>query len=802
MNEYKQEYIAGIDEASKASLDVRREFYKLAVYWKYFAGCLIVALMIAYFFNRYTTALYKVNATVLIRNDAKTKSLNNTMLKEFDVFGTTNSVINEMGVIRSKSLSRKTVTDLNLYISYFYSTKKLGRSVEMYKLSPFLVEIDTSHLQIANVPIYVKILSKDQYSLEIEPTPAAYLIDINDHTVSDIISIDASFEKTCNFGQLVTTPYFSFKLMNNTVNSGGYDNGKDYRFLITDPWELGSAYSESLDVNPIQKDASVVEVSMVSNNPEKAIDFLNKLCLNYINIDLQEKNQTAFKTIAFIDEQLNEITDSLSSVENVLENFRVSNKVMDISDNSKAVSEKLAELDKEKALQNIEVKYYEYVVDYIKTKKDYTDLIIPSSLGISSTTTNSLVTELLTLAQTKNKLTISATEKNPYSIALENDIATTKQALLEDAQNNLSLAKIGLTTINKRIAEAELDVEKLPKKERQLLAIQRKFNVNDETYSYLLQKKAEASIAKASNSSDNRILDEAELVSQIYPKRKFNYIIALLAGLLVPFVFLKLRFYFVDCIIDRTDVESNSQLTLLGNIAHSKYESPLVILDNPRSMVSETIRSVKSNIDFVAVNDKCKVITFTSTISGEGKTFNAVNFACSFAASGNKTLLIGGDLRKPKLNQSFNIDNTKGLTSYLIGKSGIDEIIIPSHIENLSLLNSGPVPPNPSELLGSLKMKDLMDILRQRYDYIIFDTAPVGIVTDAIPLMRISDASIYILRYNFTRKRVLKDANDLSIKSGIKNLYLVLNDVRYKKNRYGRYYNRYGYTYAGGYYED
>ncbi|NTW33598.1 MAG: polysaccharide biosynthesis tyrosine autokinase [Bacteroidetes bacterium] len=368
----------------------------------------------------------------------------------------------------------------------------------------------------------------------------------------------------------------------------------------------------------------------------------------------------------------------------------------------------------------------------------------------------------------------------------------------------MKISKINLNEINKEIAKTEVEINKIPKKERQLLTIQRKFNVSDASYSYLLQKKAEASIARASNIADNKIIDKAEIIEKTHPKKTIIYLIALIVGLFIPLLIIKIFDFVNYSIRDKSDIESNSSFPLLGAIAFSKYPSPLVVIDNPRSMVSETLRSVKANIDFIASNKKSKVIVFTSTISGEGKTFCSINLACAFALSDKKTILIGADLRKPKIFQDFNLTNDKGLTSYLIGKMQLHEVLNETTIKNLTVLTAGPIPPNPSELLASDKMTDLIEILKETYDYVIFDTAPIGIVTDALFIMRNADANIYVLRHNYTNKKVLNDLDDIAKTSGIKNLFLILNGVTYKKKKYGGYYNRYGYvyTYNEGYYEE
>jgi capsular exopolysaccharide synthesis family protein len=427
-------------------------------------------------------------------------------------------------------------------------------------------------------------------------------------------------------------------------------------------------------------------------------------------------------------------------------------------------------------------------------------------MGITDGTLNTLVTELVTLAEEKNKLKISSTENNPFYATIETNITTTKKALIEQIKNSLNLAQISQKDINKRISESEAVVNKLPGTEKDLFTIQRKFNLSDQTYSFLLEKRAEASISKASNLSNNMILDPAEIGEKVHPKTLIIYLIALLLGILLPYIIIRLQEYFNDTIQSKNDIESQSNLTIIGTIAHSKYQTSLVVIDKPRSMVSETIRSVKANMDFVGTKGS-NIISLTSTIGGEGKTYCSINISSSFAISDKKTVLIGADLRKPKIFNDFNITNDKGLTSYLIGKCDLDDIINETQVKNLHIITAGPIPPNPAELLSSEKMKELLQELRKIYDYIIIDTPPLGIVTDALFLMRHSDINIYVTRFNYTSKKVIKDVNDMVKTTGVKNVCFLLNDIMFNEGRYGKYgqySNKYGYTYTyhKGYYEE
>ncbi|HQH18302.1 MAG TPA: polysaccharide biosynthesis tyrosine autokinase [Bacteroidales bacterium] len=796
-----------VETEQENNFDIKAEFFKVLSFWKLFAVVVFISLLIAFLYLRYTKPAYKITSTILIKDDSKSRAGGSSLLNELDVFKQQSNLQNEIGILKSKSLSRKTVNEQNLFISYYYSTNRLKRKIEIFDECPFKVVVDTSSIQLLNTPVQINFTSQTDYKIKVndfENTATYKFSKIAKDTVTDfsLLKVEASGK----INEPFKVDFFSFKIVKNPDFKDVFDLQKNYSFIISNPMKIGEAYSKSIEIKKIDKESSIIEISLKSTIPSKAIKYLTALSENYIKLDLEFKNLTATKTINFIDSQLQLITDSLNNVEDVLEKFRSKNKIIDLSAEYTAILTKLEAQDNEKVKTNMEIKYYEYILEYLQQKNEYTDIVSPSYLGISNTNINKLVTELITLATEKNKLEISSTENNPYYTAIEKNIAVTKSSLIEQIKNSLSLAKISLKEINKRISLSEESINKLPGTERDLLTIQRKFNLNDETYSFLMEKKAEASISKASNLSNNMIVDPAELEAQVSPNTKMAYLIALLLGLILPYLFIRIREYLNDSIQSKNDIESQTKLPIIGSIAHSNYKTSLVVIDNPRSIVSETIRSTKANMDFISSKES-NIITLTSTVGGEGKTFSSMNLSCAFAISDLKTVLIGCDLRKPKIFNDFNLTNTKGLTSYLIGKCELNEIVNETHINNLHIITAGPIPPNPAELLSSEKMKNLLGELRSKYDYIIIDTPPLGIVTDALFLMKYADINIYVTRFNFTSKKVVKEVNDIVKTTGVKNVCFLINDIVYKKakyGKYGKYSNKYGYayTYHEGYYQE
>ena len=798
MKETNFENITLPENEQESSFDFKSEFFNIIYHWKLFAIFIIACSAVAFLYLRYTKPIYKITCSVLIKDDPKSKLANDNVMQQLDAFKQQSNVQNEIGIIQSKSLSRKTVCDLNLFISYFQFTNKLNRKVEIYDDCPYKIVIDTNHVQLLYTPINITFVSKDKIQINIKDYDKAYpysFLKANNDLPVDISK--AQVNTTVKLNEQFKNASFSFKVIKNPdFKNTSYIN-KNYCFEIYDPYAIGGNYSGMIQAERIDKDASIVEISMKTSLPAKSLQFLRALQQNYINIDLEYKNLTAINTIKFIDSQLEQITDSLHNVEDILEQFRIKNKTIDMPAEYQAVITKIEALDDEKVKNNIELKYYDYMLNYLQKNKDYTDIISPALVGIQDATLTSLVTDIVTLAEEKSKLKISTTENNPYFATVESNLSSTKKALIEQIKNSFSLAQISQKDINKRVSESEEYVSKLPGTAKDLFTIQRKFNLSDQTYNFLLEKKAESSISKASNLSNNLILDPPEVAGKVYPKNTMVYMICLLLGLLLPYVIIKLREYLNDTLQTKKDIESQTNLTIIGTIAHNRHDITNILVEKPRSMVSETIRSVKANMDFVCAKGS-NIVLLTSTIGGEGKTFSSINISSAFAISDKKTILIGADLRKPKIFNDFNLTNEKGLTTYLIDKCELNEIINETHIPNLHIITAGPVPPNPAELLSGEKIKALLSQLREMYDFIVIDTPPIGIVTDALFLMKYADVNIYVTRCNYTSKKVIKDVNDIVKTTGIKNVCILFNDVSYNEGSYGRYgrygkYGRYGY---------
>ncbi len=533
--------------------------------------------------------------------------------------------------------------------------------------------------------------------------------------------------------------------------------------------------------------------------PEQAADYLNKLCEVYLKTGLEDKNIAAINTIKFIDFQLISVTDSLRKAELRLQNFRLDKKIIDISAEGSSIFTKMQGLQTEKATLQIHLNYYSYLKKYIENKDEYKDIISPSVMGIGEPALNLLVSNLGTLYNEKAVLSYSAQNDNPALSIIELKMQKTAAALKENVNEIINASQLNLKNLDELIANEEIKMQKLPVTERQLINIKRDYELNNNIFTFLLQKRAEAGIAKASNTPDNKVLDPAmpENASLIAPLRTKNNVIAIIIGALIPIIILFLTELFNTRLIDLKELDNLKKCNVIGTIGHNEKASELPVFENPKSALAESFRSLRTNLQYLLREKGAKVILVTSSISGEGKTFCAMNLATILAMSNKKTLLISLDMRRPKIHNLLNISNDTGLSSYLINRSTKEEIIYSSNINNLSILVSGPVPPNPAELLETERMEGLMAELKNEYDYLILDTPPVAIVTDALLLSKFSNVTIFVVRQNFSSKEVLTLADELAEKDTLKHINILVNDVS-MRGYYGNSY-KYGYRYSYGY---
>ena len=763
------------------TIDIKKFIFKILSNWYWFVLTVFMATAFAFFINKYTDPTFSINASILVRDKSNslTSGVDN-MMQELGMFRRINrkNVENEIGILNSYTLARRTIEQLNFDVSYF----GIGRirEPELYKNTPFTAYIDSGDINQTNYRIYITLIDNDSYNIH-----------INDRY---------QINKDMKFGQKFTSNNFNFTLQSNNFKIDSIQTD-EYYIIINDVNQLTNLYRNKLKIETSDKKSSILKLSTQGKIIQKEVDYLNKLCDQYIQADLDEKNEISERTISFIDVQLNNITDSLRIAENRLQTFKESNRTMNLSFEGKNLYEKIEQLESQKAEYIVKNNYYDYLIKYINSKDLKNDIIAPSVIGISDPSLNKLVLQLNEISAEKNSISYGSTDKNPAINLYNNQIENTIKLIIENINSTLYSSKIALSDIEKRIGNVEKEIRRLPVTEKNLINIQREFALNDEIYTFLLQKRAETGIAEASISSENKILDyaRADNAVPLTPKKKLNYIIAIIIAVLIPLMFIVIVDFFDNKIHDRKTIESKTKIPIIAEVGHNNKSSDLVVHDYPRASISESFRKLRTNLKYTLIK-KGKgpfVIAVTSTISGEGKTFTAINTASVIAALGKKTVILGLDLRKPTLHKYFDFENENGISEYLTGDKDYNSIIRETKIENLSVILAGAIPPNPAELIELPAMEGLILKLKEDYDFVILDTPPVALVTDALLLSTYVDTNLYVIRQNYSNTSVLEFINEIQSKNDI-NLNIVMNDINL--SGYYSYKYNYNYKYGGGYY--
>ena len=781
------------------TVDIKQLIFLFLNHWYLFLIGAVVALVAGFLINRYKPNVYQTTGTVLIK-DAHS-SYDATAIMTNGSFSGYQNVDNEMAILRSYTLKDRAVRKMNIEVTYM--EKGRVATSELYKASPFTVEFDRAVPQAVGLEYSIVSLGED--TIVLHATSEGY--NKYDFILSQIVqsSSGAKVDVTtkCKQGEMVDNGYNRFRIVLNDNYRPGIDDNRKLSFWLNSYASL-VRQNGSFSVSTTSKQSSVIAVTSSGYNAKKIVDFTNTLMNEYVSRGLEKKNVVSENTIEFIDNELEGIQESLSSAESDLKDFREQNDVMNLDVQANQVYNNLRALEKERAEMGVNVKIYKRLQDYIKVQiNDPENLAIPSTMGINDPLLNQLARDLVTLAQTKATKLLTQTEQHPEIIKLNEQIVTTKRALLENVNNIVDNAQMSLNEIDRRIALLEGESRRLPDKQQQLINYQRNFKFNEDTYKYLMQRRAEAQILKASNTPDNEILDIAriETTRKISPRTAMNYLIALIIGLLIPALYLFLMNYFNVSITDRKDVEKLTRFPIVGQVAQTSDTNPLVVINSPKSPIAESFRSIRTNIEFLTQGKSKSTILVTGDMQSIGKTFNSINIASIYAFYGKKTVLLGFDMRKPKLFQEFGLNNNVGISSFLSNREPFENIIQTApQVPNLDIITSGPIPPNPAELIASEKCDEFFKLLKEKYDYIIIDTPPLGLVTDAFLLMRFADVKLFIVRQGVTNKNIfgsiIKDLEDRGIDASI-----VINGIQTNKGYYGKRYGsyRYGYGYAYGY---
>lgn len=754
--------------------DIQSILKKVKQYRWLFLVSITLCLLLAFFYNRYAVPIYSVKASILI-DEEENMSETAELIYGTDLLSSNKSLYNEIAILKSYPFILRTVKALDTKVSYFQQGRLEDR--ELYSQLPFHVEVDTLQYNAKNehVPFFVTIVNEKHFLLEAHWDASLQ--------IEKTLSFDSAF--------VINGTRLSIHLDHLPKD----DQGKKYYFVINNFHKLARNYKERLAIYPYSKDASVIDISLETSVPQKEIDFLDELTRQYTIVSLEDKNKSTSQSLTFIDEQLDKTFDTLQIIEETLENFKSRNSFSQASSMLERSFDKISELESEKAILLINDKYYQSVLQYLEENKALDQLLAPSALGVQDVLLNNLISQLVALQIEKNTYLVEGSAKNPYVKEVEGKIDNIKKTLTESLQNMEASNQLRLDQVNQRIAVLEKEISNLPQAERQYVNIKRVYDLNENMYNLLLQKKVEAGITQASATVDNKVIEPAYLANTlpIKPRKTRNLIIALFLGFLLPAGFIFIKDKFSTTIKSKSDINKYTDLPVIGTISKNEKNLPLVVNQAPKSPAAESFRVLRSNLKFTTNTQQAnKTYLVTSMVSGEGKTFCSVNLAIALALSGKKTLLLDTDMRKDEPIPGLNLSkNVKGLSNYLVSDAILDEAIHTTSIANLEVIPSGPIPPNPAELLMTESMELMMDVLKSSYEYIVIDTSPIGLVTDAQIMMSYTHANLFIVRQKFTEKETIKQLADMKEQKVINNINIVYNDVKIGMGYYG-----YGYYYS------
>lgn len=765
-----------IAQKDEETINVKEFIFKLLNYWYWFVIFGIVGGGSAYFYNKYVPSSYSVSSLVLIKEkEANGISMDNL----FDNFQLKSNVKieNHIGVLTSFSLNRRVVENLGWNV-FWYQDMPFG-DYSLYGNEPYEIIVDDDVSNLQGVPLYVSPIDGNRY-----------LIIVDSDVIIEGEEYSLVFEQEGEYGTKFKNKYFNFVL-----NKNRDIDDNTYCFRFNNLNSLAVQYQKKIEVAAVNKNADLISLKLEGQSPFKEISYLNELTKVYTQFGLHEKNMATENTIHFIDRQLSDIVDTLRVTGDNFSDYRASNKVFDLGQKASLVVEKLVQLDSKKSLAQMQLNYYENLSSYLDNADKIKKMIAPSVVGITDVTLNSLMLKLIDLYGKKEALSFSLQDKNPSILMVDNELEYTKRSLNENLKNLVFNTKQELKAMQSEIDEVNDQLGDYPKTEQDLINIKRMFDLNNELYTFLLQKRAEAEITKASNIPDIKVLDPASEATffKIGPKKTLNLFIGFFVGLAIPFLFIISMDYFDETIHTKEDIQKLTSIPILGSIVHNSNKERISVIEQSRSVFAESLRELRTNLYYLYRDEDSIVIGIQSVVSGEGKSFIALNLAEIMAMNNKRIILIGADMRKPTLHNILGGGAKEGLSTYLIGRHGLDEVIKSTGVKNLDFISSGIIPPNPAELLGTVEFDILIEELKRRYDVIIIDNSPAMLVTDGAIVKRHTNIDLFVTRQNYSHKKLIEVIDQIGEKNKFKRIGIVFNDIKSKR------FNQYSYQYNGYY---
>lgn len=762
--------------------------------WYWFILSLVICGGLGAIYLRYATPKYQSTAKLLIKDDdsnsKRGQSLQN--MTNLGIISNSAGIDNEMEILTSHSIAEDAIRDLKLYVDY--STKGRIKDIILYRDQPLNVDIDRAHLEKLNQPV----------DLTITRNGTTYIVSGTYSVPTDENESEGPFSLNRKFTSLPATIATRAGIITISSNNGhSLHDGQTLKVEVLSPKMASNKYVGELQVAQTSKTTSIAQLQLTDEVPQRSLDYLKQLAIVYNRQANEDKNIVALRTEKFINSRLQKINAELGKTEGQLQNYKQQNGMVELKLNAGNAVTNQNESELKLADMQTQIELFSTISQEVESSSRNLSQVIPSNVGLDDQSSTSLINKYNELVLERNRLLRSASENSPVVEPLTAQIRELNgniRRAISTARQNLQIQRDALAA---QVSKFNEQVAETPQQERMLTQIGRQQEVKSGLYLMLLQKREENSISLAATADKGKLIDDPQLVGKISPKSAIIMLIALLLGLAIPALVIFLLQLFRYKIEGHEDVARLTKLPIIADVAiasnTAKGKADIVVHENQNNQMEEIFRSLRTNLQFM-LHEGQKVVLFTSSTSGEGKTFTAANLSVSFGLLGKKVILVGLDIRRPRLAELFGInDHRHGITNLLVKDAptaaDVQEQILPSGVnKNLDLLMAGPIPPNPAELIARSSLEAIIKALKDKYDYIMIDTAPVGLVTDTLQIARVADASIYMCRADYTPKSNFELINALANEKKLPNMAMVLNGIDMSKKKYGYYYGygRYG----------
>jgi tyrosine-protein kinase Etk/Wzc len=744
--------------------------------------CLTLSLAIAYLRIRYTIPIYHVQSTLLIKNDVEsTPSGKDDRLTSLFMAHPTTNLNDEIEVLRSSPVIARVVKDLGLQVSYY--NKGSVRASLLYKFVPFTLQLLQLQDSLNAFGFAITALSDERFTIDKGSTTYSYGVPFK------------IGNNTCILTRNVGVSLKSFQI-------------RDFYISWQPAMDAARELAGNIKITQLTDFASILTLSIETENVPLGQDLLNTLMAVYDSLIIEDKNRIAINTMNFIDERLSSLRDSLGGVEGNLRNFMEKNGIFDISGQSKEYMTGISEGSRQLQTSNVQLNILDWLIEYIG-KPENTYNAVPTNLGIVEPSLLSLFSDYNKMQLQRETNLKTAPPDNPMIKGMDASLERLRQNMLQALQNIRQANLITRNSLALQNNQFQGELKAMPGKSQHQLAIQRQEEILQELYYFLLQKKLETSISSASTISNSKVVEPAVGgTDPVIPNHNSLYMSYAIIGLVIPIALIVIVELMSDKVANRMEIQKATDAPILGEIGHSEDEKTLVVTANSRRFIAEQFRIVRTNFRYITGKNETPVILVTSSFSGEGKSFVSTNMGAVMALAGKKTVVMEFDIRKPKIISGLDLKRKMGITNYIIGSASFEDLPVKVEgVDNFYVIPCGPIPPNPAELLLNPRLAELIQYAKRNFEVVILDTAPIGLVSDAVNLAAFADCTLYIVRRGHTPRRLLGLVNDLYVNKKLPSLSILLNDVKADGGQYGGYYGGYvyygyGYNKNGGYFED